>query len=57
VDEVAANSGHYKPLCACVDRTFVTENFFWGAVGGIVKIQNDSGFFKDGLAIPSLSRT
>jgi hypothetical protein len=21
-----ANSGHYKPLCACVDRTFVNPN-------------------------------
>jgi hypothetical protein len=21
-----ANSGHYKPLCACVDRTFVNSN-------------------------------
>jgi hypothetical protein len=20
-----ANSGHYKPLCACVDRTFVNQ--------------------------------
>jgi hypothetical protein len=32
-----ANSGHYKPLCACIDRTFVNPNssrrrpekFFW----------------------------
>jgi hypothetical protein len=23
-----ANSGHYKPLCACVDRTFVNPNSF-----------------------------
>ncbi|HWX30992.1 MAG TPA: HGGxSTG domain-containing protein, partial [Steroidobacteraceae bacterium] len=23
VDESCANSGHYKPLCACVDRIFV----------------------------------
>src|SRR5438093_8990230 len=21
-----ANSGHYKPLCACVDRTFINPN-------------------------------
>jgi hypothetical protein len=47
VDEVAPNSGHYKPLCAWVDRTFVNPNSCAGVQKKFERASREGGLHSE----------